>query len=166
MQHDRPRENLVGMVLDHLRSTGVRTLSPSGWEAYDARLIGSLLVIGELLTSSAPVGWVQVRVRTRPRPLARLMEGRTTIMIAHRLATVRGVDQILVLDHGEIVQRGSHEELVEQVGLYRNLWDAQTRVRGSRRAVPAPAPNGRGEPVEATVVPGGHRNGAHETDPT
>ncbi|CAA9260563.1 MAG: Efflux ABC transporter, permease/ATP-binding protein [uncultured Acidimicrobiales bacterium] len=67
--------------------------------------------------------------------LERLMEGRTTIMIAHRLSTVRGVDTILVLDHGEIVQRGSHEELVEQEGLYRQLWEAQTRVRGPRRAL-------------------------------
>jgi ATP-binding cassette subfamily B protein len=69
------------------------------------------------------------------------MEGRTTIMIAHRLSTVRGVDQILVLEHGEIVQRGTHDDLVEdEAGLYRQLWDAQTRVRGPRRAVGAAAP--------------------------
>lgn len=76
--------------------------------------------------------------------LERLMEGRTTIMIAHRLSTVRGVDAILVLDHGEIVQRGSHEELVEQEGLYRQLWEAQTRVRGPRRVVPARSAQGGG----------------------
>jgi ATP-binding cassette subfamily B protein len=68
------------------------------------------------------------------------MEGRTTIMIAHRLSTVRGVDQILVLEHGEIVQRGTHDDLVEdEAGLYRQLWDAQTRVRGPRRTVAAVA---------------------------
>jgi ABC-type multidrug transport system fused ATPase/permease subunit len=72
--------------------------------------------------------------------LERLMEGRTTIMIAHRLSTVRGVDQILVLEHGEIVQRGTHDDLVEdEAGLYRQLWDAQTRVRGPRRTVAAVA---------------------------
>ena len=76
--------------------------------------------------------------------LERLMEGRTTIMIAHRLSTVRGVDQILVLDHGEIVQRGSHEDLVEADGLYRHLWEAQTRVRGRRRTALAPAAPGGG----------------------
>lgn len=76
--------------------------------------------------------------------LERLMVGRTTIMIAHRLSTVRGVDQILVLNHGEIVQRGTHEQLVGQDGLYRSLWEAQTRVRGPRRPAPA-ASNGHAE---------------------
>lgn len=66
---DRPREDLVNAVLGHLRAVGVRTLTPTGWEAYDARLIGSAFVVGELITSSAPTGWVQLRVRPRPRPL-------------------------------------------------------------------------------------------------
>lgn len=69
--------------------------------------------------------------------LERLMEGRTTVMIAHRLSTVRGVDQILVLDGGRIVERGTHDELVRADGLYRHLWDAQTRVRGPRRSASA-----------------------------
>ena len=67
--------------------------------------------------------------------LERLMEGRTTVMIAHRLSTVRGVDQILVLDHGRIVQRGTHDELVAEGGLYGHLWEAQTRIRGPRRRI-------------------------------
>jgi ABC-type multidrug transport system fused ATPase/permease subunit len=70
--------------------------------------------------------------------LDRLMVGRTTIMIAHRLSTVRHVDEILVLDHGEIVQRGVHDELVDQPGLYRQLWEAQ--VRDPRRSRPWPVP--------------------------
>jgi ABC-type multidrug transport system fused ATPase/permease subunit len=65
--------------------------------------------------------------------LDRLMVGRTTIMIAHRLSTVRHVDEILVLDHGEVVQRGHHDDLVEQEGLYQNLWEAQIRSRHSKR---------------------------------
>jgi ABC-type multidrug transport system fused ATPase/permease subunit len=92
--------------------------------------------------------------------LEKLMEGRTTIMIAHRLSTVRGVDQILVLDHGEIVQRGTHQELVEQDGLYRTLWEAQTRVRGPRRAelqiaddVAAAAANGTNGSVNGATDP-------------
>ena len=53
--------------------------------------------------------------------LERLAEGRTTITIAHRLSTVRDADQIVVLDHGAIVERGTHEELLEQGGFYSNL---------------------------------------------
>jgi ABC-type multidrug transport system fused ATPase/permease subunit len=67
--------------------------------------------------------------------LDRLMVGRTTIMIAHRLSTVRHVDEILVLDHGEIVQRGVHDELVVEPGLYRELWEAQLRVPRRGREV-------------------------------
>jgi ATP-binding cassette subfamily B protein len=53
--------------------------------------------------------------------LERLSEGRTTITIAHRLSTVRDADQIVVLDKGKIVERGSHEELLERGGLYASL---------------------------------------------
>jgi ATP-binding cassette subfamily B protein len=53
--------------------------------------------------------------------LERLAEGRTTITIAHRLSTVRDADQIVVLDGGAIVERGTHEELLERGGFYSNL---------------------------------------------
>ena len=53
--------------------------------------------------------------------LERLSEGRTTITIAHRLSTVRDADQIVVLDHGKIVEQGTHEELLERGGLYAAL---------------------------------------------
>jgi ATP-binding cassette subfamily B protein len=53
--------------------------------------------------------------------LARLMEGRTTLVIAHRLATVQATDRIVVLDHGRLVAQGRHAELVRQGGLYARL---------------------------------------------
>ncbi|NLT29689.1 MAG: ABC transporter ATP-binding protein [Propionibacterium sp.] len=57
--------------------------------------------------------------------LDRAMENRTSIVIAHRLSTIRDADQILVVSGGEIVQRGSHEELLEADGLYAELYDKQ-----------------------------------------
>ncbi len=57
--------------------------------------------------------------------LSRLAQGRTVIMIAHRLATVRDADQILVLDEGEVVERGRHDELVAAQGRYAALWASQ-----------------------------------------
>ena len=53
--------------------------------------------------------------------LERLVEGRTTIVIAHRLATVRAADRILVLDHGRIVEEGTHDALSATGGLYSRL---------------------------------------------
>jgi ATP-binding cassette, subfamily B, bacterial len=59
--------------------------------------------------------------------LARLMEGRTSIVIAHRLATVQRADVILVLDEGKIVQQGTHRELLARGGLYAELYEIQFR---------------------------------------
>ena len=57
--------------------------------------------------------------------LEKLMEGRTTIMVAHRLSTIQHADKIIVLDHGLIKESGSHQELLAQGGLYKNLYDLQ-----------------------------------------
>ena len=56
-----------------------------------------------------------------------LMTGRTSIVIAHRLSTIRSADTILVFHHGEIRERGTHEELMQQDGLYRKLYEIQYR---------------------------------------
>ena len=57
--------------------------------------------------------------------LDRLMKGRTSFIIAHRLSTVQHVDRIVVIDKGEIVETGSHGELMELGGLYKRLIDLQ-----------------------------------------
>jgi len=57
--------------------------------------------------------------------LNNLMRGRTTLVIAHRLSTIRNADKIVVLDQGEIVERGRHEELLANRGVYRKLYDLQ-----------------------------------------
>jgi ATP-binding cassette subfamily B protein len=59
------------------------------------------------------------------RSLDRLAADRTTLVIAHRLSTVKDADTIVVLDEGEVVERGSHEELLAADGLYANLWGVQ-----------------------------------------
>ena len=59
--------------------------------------------------------------------LDKLMEGRTTFVIAHRLSTVRRADLIVVMDKGRIVQRGTHKELLKRVGLYRQIYDLQLK---------------------------------------
>ena len=59
------------------------------------------------------------------RALDTALEGRTAIVIAHRLSTIRAADQILVVDDGRVVERGTHEELLAQQGLYSSLYATQ-----------------------------------------
>jgi ATP-binding cassette subfamily B protein len=56
------------------------------------------------------------------RGMDKLMEGRTVFVIAHRLSTIRNSDVIMVLDHGRIIERGSHEKLIEEGGTYYRLY--------------------------------------------
>lgn len=62
--------------------------------------------------------------------LERLMQGRTSIVIAHRLSTVHNADLIAVLQDGHIIERGKHKDLLEQSGLYRQLYEQQFRLAG------------------------------------
>ena len=62
--------------------------------------------------------------------LDRLAQGRTTLILAHRLSSVIGADRILVLDHGRVVESGRHAELIRRDGPYRRLMGAQAEERG------------------------------------
>lgn len=62
--------------------------------------------------------------------ITRLMKGRTSIVIAHRLSTIQGADRIIVLDHGEIKEIGSHQQLLKLNGYYKKLYDLQFNSEG------------------------------------
>jgi ATP-binding cassette subfamily B multidrug efflux pump len=76
--------------------------------------------------------------------LDRLLEGRTSFVIAHRLSTIRNANQVLVIENGEIVERGTHASLLEKKGVYYNMYMRQFRTQeeepsGDGRAMPNPA---------------------------
>ena len=75
--------------------------------------------------------------------LQKLMNGRTTFLIAHRVQSVMDADLILMLDHGRIVQSGKHEELLKQEGMYRRIYDLQSQIEAELEA----------ELAAATAVP-------------
>ncbi|MCB0088482.1 MAG: ATP-binding cassette domain-containing protein, partial [Caldilineaceae bacterium] len=68
--------------------------------------------------------------------MLRLMAGRTSFVIAHRLSTIRNADQILVINHGEIIERGTHESLLAQQGFYYNLYTSQFRATSAAAVQP------------------------------
>jgi ATP-binding cassette subfamily B protein len=64
--------------------------------------------------------------------LDRVSRGRTTLVIAHRLSTVVGADEIIVLDDGRVVERGTHAELLAKSGLYAGMWNRQREAEEAR----------------------------------
>lgn len=80
--------------------------------------------------------------------LQKLMNGRTTFLIAHRVQSVMDSDLILMLDQGRIVQSGTHQELLNQSGMYRRIYDLQSQIEAELEA----------ELAEATAVPANSRN--------
>jgi ATP-binding cassette subfamily B protein len=87
------------------------------------------------------------------------LAGKTVVLVAHRLSTVRSADLIYVLAHGRVVESGSHDELLAHGGWYAALWAAQTGPRAA--AVPAPIARRLGEPAPANGA--AHAGGAcHE----
>ncbi len=69
--------------------------------------------------------------------LEQLLQGRTSFVIAHRLSTIRNADQVLVIDEGRIVERGTHDQLLEQGGLYADLYRRQFRDVEEKAATPS-----------------------------
>jgi len=90
--------------------------------------------------------------------LRSLRQGRTTFVIAHRLSTIRSADQILVLEGGEIVERGTHAELLARGGRYRQLYDKQYHFEQDRFI--NPGEDFTPEPPKAPVPTGAGRRGA------
>ncbi|NVM16500.1 MAG: ABC transporter ATP-binding protein [Candidatus Lokiarchaeota archaeon] len=82
----------------------------------------SILILDEATASVDPFTETQIQ-----DALEKTIEGRSSIIIAHRLWTVRKVDRIIVLDHGKIVEEGNHEELMKRGGTYANLYNTYFR---------------------------------------
>ena len=79
-----------------------------------------ILILDEATSS------VDTRTEARlQKSLLRLMQGRTSFVIAHRLSTIRDADEVVVINHGEIVERGSHQQLLDQRGFYHHLYVSQ-----------------------------------------
>jgi len=107
---------------------GERGITLSGGQRQRVAIARALLLDPRILILDDSTSSVDTQTeRLIQQALDRLMDGRTTFVIAQRLSTVRRADQILVLDQGQIAERGSHAELLAQDGLYREIYELQLR---------------------------------------
>jgi ATP-binding cassette subfamily B protein len=107
---------------------GERGITLSGGQKQRVSIARTLLLDPRILVFDDSTSSVDTETEYLiQQALAELMKGRTTFVIAQRLRTVKSADQILVLNEGRIVEQGRHEELIEQDGLYRQIYDLELR---------------------------------------
>ncbi len=132
---------IVGFPKGYDTLVGERGVTLSGGQRQRVAIARALLMDPRILILDDSTSSVDTQTeKLIQEALDRLMEGRTTFVIAHRLATVRRADLILVMDDGRIVQRGRHAELLAQGGLYREIHDLQLmQYKPSEEADSAPS---------------------------
>jgi len=97
-------------------ANGSRLIVSDSWTAQTEQILAAR---PDLVLASVPVSYTHLDVYKRQ------MQGRTTIFISHRVSTVRNADRIAVLHDGQIVEYGTHEELIERNGYYTELYNKQ-----------------------------------------
>jgi ATP-binding cassette, subfamily B, bacterial len=108
---------------------GEKGVTLSGGQKQRTALARTLLKNPKILILDDATSSVDTETEAEIRAaLERLMQNRTTFIIAHRIQSVMIADLILVIDKGEIVQRGTHDELMQQEGMYRQIYEMQSRI--------------------------------------
>ena len=119
-------EFIEGFTNGYNTIVGERGVTLSGGQRQRVAIARALLMNPRVLILDDSTSSVDTQTeKLIQAALDALMEGRTTFVIAHRLSTVRRADMILVMDQGQIVERGTHNELLAQGGLYKEIYDLQ-----------------------------------------
>ena len=130
-------DGFIASLPDGLKtSVGERGLKLSGGEKQRVAIARTLLKAPPILVldeaTSALDSFTEKDIQDA---IERMSRGRTTLVIAHRLSTIVNADEIIVLDDGMIVERGRHEDLIAQGGVYSQLWNRQREVDQARETL-------------------------------
>lgn len=128
---------------------GERGIGLSGGQKQRVALARALLMNPKILILDEATSSVDTETESRiQEDLTEVMQGRTSIIIAKRLSTIRGADKIVILDKGRVAQIGTHLELLSQPGFYRNLFESQFVEEDIERALNLELTDAQGEPLE------------------
>lgn len=135
-QAARAHEFIMSFPEGYATRVGERGVTLSGGQKQRVAIARALLTDPRILILDDSLSNVDTETEHLiQEALAVLMEGRTTFIIAQRLVTLKNADRILVLDEGRIVQRGRHDELLAEGGLYKQIYDLQLRDQEEFRAL-------------------------------
>ncbi|MFW6308419.1 MAG: ABC transporter ATP-binding protein [bacterium] len=123
-------EFIMNFPMGYDTHVGERGIGLSGGERQRVSIARAILKNSRLMILDEATSSVDTETETKiQNAIDRLIEGRTTFIIAHRLSTLRNADKLVVIEDGEVVETGSHEELLEKEdGVFKKLWDMQTTV--------------------------------------
>ena len=136
----RAHEFILRLPQGYDSLVGERGQALSGGERQRISIARALLIDPRILILDEATSSVDTTTEMEiQEALDNLIQGRTTIAIAHRLSTLRKADRLVVLDRGEIVEIGNHDDLIARGGAYHDLYQAQSRLSGVEDIVP-PSP--------------------------
>jgi ATP-binding cassette subfamily B multidrug efflux pump len=143
----RLHEHIESLPEGYETVLGERGVTLSGGQRQRLSIARAVLLDPPILVLDDSTSSVDARTESEIREaMERVMEGRTTFIIAHRLSTVHKADTIIVLTDGRIVEQGNHQELLKRGGMYREIYDLQLRPQEDVMMefdVPPPAVAGR-----------------------
>jgi ATP-binding cassette subfamily B protein len=164
----RAHEFILRLPQGYDSLVGERGQALSGGERQRISIARALLIDPRILILDEATSSVDTTTEMEiQEALDNLIQGRTTIAIAHRLSTLRKADRLVVLDRGEIVEIGNHDDLLARGGAYHDLYQAQSRLTGVEGvAIPGPLEASASKviadvkPVSSSVVTPDNRQGA------
>lgn len=130
-------EFIESLPLKYDTIVGERGLKLSGGEKQRVAIARTILKNPDILIFDEATSALDSKSEKRIQAeLKRIAINRTTLTIAHRLSTIADADQILVMDHGRIIERGTHPQLLAAGGTYAHMWELQRQEEDSQRQPP------------------------------